>query len=167
MMLGTLFVRVAHDQGQRGTIFEEAFRRALETRDFSVISGHLRSSKGAEKEIDAGVILNRELYAFECVSVEMPLDYEIGNLRTLCRRRERLDGKINQTLDLAEFLRANPRGTNYDFSNIERIVPLVVSPFEEWLWDLSERLWLSDGTPRVLSAREALDLLERVRGSEH
>jgi hypothetical protein len=97
-----------------------------------------------------------------CVGRE-PLNYEIGRPRTFELRRDRLDDKVEQVLELSEFLQTNPRGTNYDFTDIERIVPLVVSPFVEWLWDRSERLWLSDGTPRILSANEALDLVERAR----
>jgi hypothetical protein len=90
---------------------------------------------------------------------ERPLDYEIGSLTTFSRRRERLDRKVTQVLTLADFLRAKSRGTNYDFTHVREIVPLVVSPF----LGAVERLWLSDGTPRILSAREALDLLMEVR----
>jgi len=162
-MLATMFVRVAHNQGQRGTVFEEAFRLALSNRGFQFRNGPLRSFTEGKRELDAGVVVGDVLYAFECVSVERPLDYEIGSLATFRRRRERLDDKVNQALTLADFLRAEPRGTNYDFVHVREIVPLVVSPFEEWIWDRSDRLWLSDGTPRILSAREALDLLTEAR----
>jgi len=162
-LLAPLFVRVAHDQGHRGTIFEEAFRRALDARKFQAISGVLHSAIDMKRELDAAVVIGGELYVFECVSVEKPLDYEIGNLSTMLRRRERLDAKIDQVMTLVEFLGSNPVGTNYDFRKIQSIVAVAVSPFEEWLWDRSERLWLSDETPRVLSAREALELLERAR----
>jgi hypothetical protein len=113
--------------------------------------------------LDAGVVVGDLLYAFECVSVERPLDYEIGSLTTFNRRRERLDEKVTQVLTLADFLRAKPRGTNYDFTHVREIVPLVVSPFEEWIWERSNRLWLPDGTPRILSVSEALDLLREAR----
>ncbi len=43
--------------------------------------------------------------------LERPLDYEIGSLTTFSRRRDRLDDKVTQVLTLADFLRANPRGT--------------------------------------------------------
>jgi hypothetical protein len=162
MMLTTLFVGVAHKQGHRGTIFEEAFRRALRDRGFDVKSGRLLSIDGTSKELDAGVIVGEELFAFECVSVERPLDYEIGRPGTFEHRRDRLDEKVEQVLALSEFLQANRRGTNYDFTDVQRIVPLVVSPFVEWLWDRSARLWLSDGTPRILSANEALEVVERA-----
>lgn len=163
MILYTMFVGVAHNQGRRGTVFEETFRQALSNRGFEVRYGRLRSFAGAERELDAGVVVGDVLYAFECVSVERPLDYEIGNIATFRRRRERLDDKVLQALTLADFLRAEPRGTNYDFMHVTEIVPLVVSPFEEWIWDRSDRLWLRDGTPRILSAREARDLLEDAR----
>jgi hypothetical protein len=166
MMLATLFFRVAHDQGQRGTVFEEAFRRALTDRGLEVRSGRLSSVGGASKELDASVIVGKDLFVFECVSVERPLDYEIGHPATLARRRERLDGKVEQVLQLAKFLEANARGTNYDYTGVQRIVPLVVSPFVEWLWDRSARLWLSDDTPRILSAGEALDLIEQARSRQ-
>jgi hypothetical protein len=162
-MLVTLFVRLAHDQAHRGPVFEEAFRRTLLDRGFQVRRGRLSSVGGASRELDAGVIIGDDLFVFECVSAQRPLDYEIGNPTTLARRRERLDDKVTQVLELAEFLETNPSGTNYDFGGVRRIVPLVVSPFVEWLWDRSVRLWLSDGTPRILSAGEALDLIEEAR----
>lgn len=158
-----MFVRVAHNQSQRGTVFEEAFRRALSKRGFEFRNGALQSFAEGERELDAGVVIGDVLYAFECVSVERPLDYEIGSLATFSRRREQLDEKVTQALTLADFLRAKPRGTNYDFTHVREIVPLVVSPFEEWVWERSERLWLPDGNPRILSAREALDLLMGAR----
>jgi hypothetical protein len=161
VLLDTLFVRLSHDQSHRGTIFEEAFRRALQARSYDVRSGKLKAPAG-ERELDAGVVLGNTLYVFECVSVERPLDYEIGNPQTIKSRCERLDKKVDQTLSLAEFLSENRKGANYDFSNVTHITPLVVSPFEEWIWDRSSRLWLDEATPRILSANEALELLSRM-----
>lgn len=128
MMLNTMFVRVAHNQSKRGTVFEEAFRRALSNRGFRFQSGPLQSVAEGEREMDAGVVIGDVLYAFECVSVERPLDYEIGSLTTFSRRSERLDGKVTQVLTLADFLRAEPRGTNYDFTQVREIVPACRFP---------------------------------------
>jgi hypothetical protein len=165
MMLVTLFVRVAHDQAHRGAVFEETFRRALTDRGFEVQRGRLSSVDGASRELDAGVIIGDDLFVFGCVSAERPLDYEIGSPATIARRCERLDSKVTQVLELAEFLEANPRGTNYDFGGVRRFTPLVVSPFVEWIWARSARLWSPDGTPRILSADEALDLMEQAVGT--
>jgi hypothetical protein len=165
ILLNTLFVRLSHDQSHRGTVFEEAFRRALQARGYDVRNGKLKSMAAGERELDAGVVLGNTLYAFECVSVERPLDYEIGNPRTIECRCKRLGEKVDQALWLAAFLIDNHKGANYDFSNVTRVVPLVVSPFEEWIWDRSARLWLDAVTPRILSADEALEFLSRTSTS--
>ena len=63
------------------------------------------------RELDAGVIKGETMYLFECVSIERPMDYEIGNPKLLQYTRERLDKKIDQALSLAEFLcRESNRG---------------------------------------------------------
>ena len=166
ILLHTLFVRLAHNQSHRGTLFEEAFRRALKARGYDVRSGELKSIAAGERELDAGVVLGHTLYVFECVSVERPLDYEIGNPQTISWRCDRLDEKVNQVLGLAAFLDNNRRGTNYDFSHVTRVIPLVVSPFEEWIWSRSSQLWLDEATPRILSANEALELLSLNSSSD-
>jgi hypothetical protein len=73
------------------------------------------------------------LFAFECVSIERPLEHEFGQISTFQRRQARLDEKVGQALSLGEFIKAKPRGTNYDFKGVEHIVPIVVSPLEEWI----------------------------------
>jgi hypothetical protein len=61
-------------------------------------------------------------------------------------------------MTLQQFVESNRRGRNYDFSSAEEIVAFVVSPFVEWTWNRSDRLWVGD-TPRILSAREAISLV--------
>jgi hypothetical protein len=94
--LSTLFFRIAHDATRRGTVFEDAFRDALKNRGFDVISGQLRPVAGDPRELDAGVQKGNRLILFECVSIERPLDYEIGNPETIKRRIERLDAKVRR-----------------------------------------------------------------------
>ncbi|RWM17822.1 hypothetical protein [Mesorhizobium sp.] len=162
-LLQSLFVRLTHDQSSKGTVFEEAFRRALVDRGFTVWSGELKLAEKVIGELDASVLIGDTAYFFECVSIERPLDYEIGRPITLERRRQRIEGKLDQVFGLAQHVRASQKGANYDFSGIKTIIPCVVSPFEEWLWDKSERLWISNSVPRVLSAEEAVEMMEFVR----
>jgi len=68
---------------------------------------------------------------------------------------------------VAIYLRDNVVGTNFDFGQIRRFVPFVVSPFEEWIWDGSERMWEQDPhQPRILSASEAIKMLESRRSPQ-
>ncbi|MHC2432825.1 hypothetical protein [Bradyrhizobium sp. USDA 4451] len=62
---------------------------------------------------------------------------------------------------MAEFFRAV--GTNSDFGHIRRFVAFVVSPFEEWIWVVSDRMWEEEfHQRRILSAGEAI---KDARGS--
>lgn len=158
LILLTLFFRVQHDQTNRGTLFEVEFREALKHAGFEVESGELTPHAGNPRELDAGVRIGTKLILMECVSIERPLDYEIGNPKTFQHRKERLEEKVEQALSLAEFVRENPKGTNYSFENISQIESYVISPFCEWIWEHSNRLWIND-RPRILSAREAIDYL--------
>ncbi len=163
-LLSTLFYKTAHEQTEKGSVFEEAFRQGIGELGFAVEHGELKSLGGLCRELDAGVIKGEKMYLFECVSIERPMDYEIGNPKTFEVRKDRLEKKIDQALSLAEFLRLNPSGANYDYSRVRQFEGLVVSPFVEWLWDKSERLWVSDSLPRVASAEEALKFLQNAEG---
>lgn len=160
-ILQTLFFGVQYNQTSRGTLFEVEFREALERSGFSVKHGVLEPREGNPRELDAAVIVQRKLIIMECVSVERPLDYEIGNPNTFSVRQARLEEKIAQVLSLAEFIRAEPRGRNYAFEDFDEIEAFVVSPFFEWIWERSDRLWVGE-RPRVLAAAEALEFLKSL-----
>jgi hypothetical protein len=110
--------------------------------------------------MDAGVQIGECLYLFECVSIERPLDLEIGRPKSIRHRIERLEVKLEQAEGLSSFIRQNPVGKNYDYSTVERVEHFVVSPFVEWVWDYSSRLWSDLGFPRFVSPSEAFSILE-------
>ena len=161
LLLG-LFVGIQYEQGERGSVFEDSFRRALIAEGFDLaFVGEIVAKDGSKREIDASVRIGDELVLLECRSIERPLDFEIGRPRTLQRRQEFLQEKVNQVMTLEDFIRLQPIGRNYDFSWARRLEAFVVSPFVEWIWDYSSRLWYDDRTPRILQADEAIALLHR------
>jgi len=163
-ILQTLFFGVQYNQTSRGTIFEVEFREALKQGGFEVRSGVLEPSNGNPRELDAGVIVGNKLVIMECVSIERPLDYEIGNPNTFSVRQTRLDEKITQVLSLVDFIRADPEDRNYGFEDFEDIEAYVVSPFYEWIWERSERLWVGE-RPRILAAAEAIEYLQMLKSA--
>jgi hypothetical protein len=102
------------------------------------------------------------LILFECRSIERPLDYEIGRLQTLVRRQQLLEQKVEQALTLREFVLKFPVGRNYDFNWAGTVMSSVVSPFIEWIWERSDRLWHDATTPRILQADEAMSYLRKL-----
>lgn len=162
-LLHTLFVGVQHRHLDRGSVFEKAFVRALESEGYEIPrTGEIKAIDGSKREIDASVRIGSTLVLFECRSIERPLDYEIGNIRTFRKRRDFLEEKLDQVLTLADFIKANPQGRNYDFSWAREVIPFVVSPFVEWIWERSTRLWHDHQTPRILQADEALNFIGRL-----
>jgi hypothetical protein len=165
-ILMTLFYRVQHAQTRRGFVFEASFRAALVAAGFEIPkTGDIYEPNGEHREIDASVRVGDCLILFECVSIERPLDYEIGRLQTLARRQERLEQKVEQALTLREFVVKFPVGRTYDFGWARTVSTFVVSPFIEWIWDRSERLWHNATTPRILQADEAITYLRKLSKS--
>ncbi len=158
-LLQSIFVFMTDRFGERGTVFEKLFKEALKRRGFVVQFGKLVAHDGSERELDAGVLVGDRMYLFECVSIECPLDYEIGRPKTMAARRKRLSQKLDQAKSLHAFVSKNPSGRNFDFSGAREFVWAVVSPFVEWIWDLGSELWLDSRTPRILTPDEAFALL--------
>jgi hypothetical protein len=164
-ILRSLFVFVRHDGTFRGEAFEEAFRAALQLAGHDIAhTGQLVTYCGKEREVDAAVRVDETLYLFECVSIERPLDFEIGRIRTIENRSAELEKKLVQALTLRDFVAANPAGRTYDFAWAKEMVCFVVSPFVEWIWARSDSLWHDARWPRILSAEEALEFLDIRRG---
>ena len=162
-ILTTLFYRVQHAQTRRGFVFEEAFRAALVTEGFEIPkTGDIYGPNGEHRAIDASARVGGCLILFECRSIERPLDYEIGRLQTLARRQELLEQKVEQALTLREFVLKFPVGRNYDFVWATMVSVFVVSPFIEWIWEHSDRLWHNPTMPRILQADEAITYLRAL-----
>ncbi|WP_027834794.1 hypothetical protein [Maritalea myrionectae] len=160
-VLATLFVFMPDKIGSSGTVFEKLFRDALKRRGFVVTSGNLLSAAG-DRELDAGVQIGDCLYVFECVSIERPLDFEIGNPKTINGRINRLTDKLEQVESLKHFIKKNPAGKNYDYSSVKRIEHFVVSPFVEWIWSHDEAMWADGGFPRFVTPDEVFLILGKT-----
>jgi hypothetical protein len=151
-------------QDAKGPLFEEAFRRLVAKASLHLFDERiLRSQDGEEREVDAAVRVGATLVLCECRAMERPLNFERGDLDTIKVRSEDLQKKVDQALSLADFVRSHPTGRNYDFSWAREIVPLVVSPFVEWIWSRDRSLWVTPDLPRVVSAGEAIEFLKGLR----
>lgn len=151
-------VQFEHDP--KGKAFEAEFRKYATDAQLDVLPERILKTGSAEREADALIRRNATLYVCECRAMWRPLNFEIGHVGTIETRTKDLEQKLEQSHTLAEFLRSTPKGTNYDFSWADKIEPLVVSPFVEWVWGLGEGLWLDQQTPRILSAEEVVRYIQ-------
>jgi len=152
-----LFVGVREDNTDRGYVFEDAFRAALTNAGISLEQRSFTFEDGTKAEADAVFYLGDKLVVIDCLSVWRPLDFEIARPVTMNKRQAMIDEKITKSLARVAKLQASPVGRNFDFSNAREFVTLVATPFTEWLWDRSDRLWHDASTPRVMRANELID----------
>jgi hypothetical protein len=156
-------VRVSDEKGRR---FEDQFRAFASAQGLDLLPTRvLRVAPEVEREVDAAFRVGPRLFLCECRSMEQPLDLEISKPRSVFLRNTELQQKVDQARSLAELVMATPTGLNYDFSWADEVVHLVVSPFREWIWSNAADLWLDSQTPRILSAREAVQYMKS--GSLH
>ncbi|NKK70078.1 hypothetical protein GFM13_06670 [Rhizobium leguminosarum bv. viciae] len=153
------FVGVKHKTTEHGIVFEDEFRAGLDAAGFKFDHLVVKEYGGRKREIDAAVKIGEKLYVLECLSMELPLDFEIGSKKTIDRRNDLLEEKIGQAQSLSAFLEENPKGTNYDYSDVSEFIHYVVTPFVEWIGSEKEKYWDGFGNPRILSSDEAIELL--------
>jgi hypothetical protein len=159
----TLFFKVKHDGNERGLGFEAQLRKQLETAFGPFVYGEKATNSGIAFELDAALVIDNTLLIFECVSPGRALDYELGKPKAILDRTKLLEKKVNQVLKVEEIIKANPVGKKYDFSAVQKIVSIVVSPFVEWIWSDDQRLWINNEVPRILSTEEAVKYAHRLK----
>ena len=119
-----------------------------------------QSKNGERKQIDASFGIGNTLIIVECKAVGMSIGFNRGDPTSIRYRNERIDSALADIDEKARWLANNPIGTNYDISSFSAIVPLVVTPFVEYIPSIHSRNWLKDEMPRVLSPREFKQALE-------
>jgi hypothetical protein len=158
--LHTIFFGLKKVPQVGGETFENSVRTALRSRNLEIfLQGELRWHSGNPREVDAGVRISDRLVLIECFSYELPLDYEVGKPSVFERRKAFILEKVDQAQTLAERIRKEPKGVNFDVSWAKVVDWRVVSPFVEFAWHLNDPLFDEDGLPRVLQVRELMDNL--------
>ncbi len=162
----TLFfgMRNYDPSSRKGIEFEGTFATMAETNGLSVVIQSKKiSANNQEREVDVGIRIGSHLYLLECKAAERPIDFAIGNPKSINFRTKDFTDKISQATSLELFIKDNKKGDNYDFSWAEDVTGIVVSPYIEWIWDRSENLWLPDenDTPRIMGAHETIEFLKQ------
>jgi hypothetical protein len=126
----------------------------------------LITSDGGRREIDVAIIIGTTLYVIECKAFAQQARIDQGDYAGLMSRRDSLIKYLEQAETLADLLRDNRTGRNYEVpGEIEKFEHLLCTPGVEWIWSTTDpRLWLDQPRmPRICLVEEMLNLLS---GSE-
>ena len=150
-MLYNLFYEVKiDDQRFKGTILENL----VQSKDSTLPRGRCKAFDGSTKQIDAAFPIGNTLLIVECKAKGKSFGFFRGDEKAINFRNEFIRDSLTSVDSKAKWLASNPCGKNYDIRKFKHIVPVVVTPFPEYIPSLDTWFWLEDRIPRVLTPRE-------------
>lgn len=148
------------DQNFKGTALEQMMRRE---HDSLLPEKECFALDGTAHQVDYAIACGSILVIAECKVVSHSLAFERGDLEALKYRTEHvIETGLNQVDTTAKWLASNPVGRNYDISQFSHILPIVISPFVEFIPSVSHRYWIAQGIPRVLTPDEFENILKQT-----
>lgn len=149
---------------QKGYIFEDFVINELKNSGFTLWENkkELKQLDGTSKEIDASFIYKNILFICECKSNKQSITFNmIGDYKTLdYRKRKNIIG-INDADDKVKWLTKSSEPKNYKIpDSVDYIVPVLITPFVEYIWNLSDGLWINNDTPRIITCDELIKFVK-------
>lgn len=160
-----LFFGVRNNVGEKGTKFEEIFRRYIRSENLDVIhNGEIFWEDASVREADAIIRVGDTAIVVECVAAERPVDFEIAEPRRFSKRKDILEAKAVQAKSLAEKLQEMPIARNLDLSWAQDIQWIVVSHLPEFLWSKEFPCYVDD-RQCIMHPASAVEWMTRLKNS--
>lgn len=156
------FAHGLENVGEKGALFEEYLERvvgALPNVTPLWFSQKLHAGDGSSREIDASFTKGEVLFLCELKCINMSWSFVEGTQDALNFRRGKCEQGLKEADDKAQWLAKHPFGNNYLVpEEVSVIVPLLVSPFVEYVWSRNPTLWLSHELPRICTPAELAEV---------
>jgi len=115
----------------------------------------LKGNDGTIKEIDISFIYKGYLFLGELKCHTQSSSYIKGDKQSLEFRRKKLTKALKQANEKARWIKNHCEGTNFLVpKDVHTIVPFVISPFVEYIWNIDDELWLTKDIPRICTPLE-------------
>lgn len=153
------------DQNFKGDALEALVRQPASL----LPTGPCKALNNTRKQIDAAFGVDDCLVVVECRAVGKSIGVDRGSPVAIEYRTSRIEKALQDCDEKARWLASNPKGRNFDISGFNRIVPIAVTPFVEFIPTLDQRYWITSDLPRCMTPDElsaALDsaTFSHVRG---
>jgi hypothetical protein len=110
---------------------------------------------GSRKDIDLSAYLDDILFVVECKAWSVPYEFHRGEPTAIRSRTKRLKKALAKLDGLCDKLAAFPQGKNYDIpSHVAGIVPVICTPFPEYIHSKNHKYFLSQKIPRICTPDE-------------
>ena len=119
-------------------------------------------------EVDVGIQYRDTLFIIECANMSKNIDDDMGRPQAVRDRMSDLDKRIDKLDRLSSRLAGEQTGKNWTLPpGIRWIVPLVTTPYVEYLTSLNAKYWLRNDMPRVCTPDELVSFIEYFESVEH
>jgi hypothetical protein len=144
------------DQNFKGEALETLVRGRSAVLPKEELFGH----DGTSRQIDAAFAAGDILVIAECRANARSIAFDRGEPEAIARRREVVEKALDDIDEKAQWLKRHPNGTRHDIRGYRAILPVGVTPFDEFIPSRAPRYWIDSWLPRVLTPDELLDALE-------
>jgi hypothetical protein len=132
---------VPADQNLKGDALEEIIRKGRSALPVS----RCKSLSGEERQVDAAFDLGSQLLIAECRVLARSFGVDLGDSYAVRYRSDRIETALREVDSKAEWLARNPKGSNYEISRFDSILPVPVTPFLEYISSEAPFYWLEKG----------------------
>jgi hypothetical protein len=112
----------------------------------------LKAFDGSSSQFDAAFRMDQILVIVECKAAGTSLSFERGDPSAVNHRLSKVHEGVTDVDEKTNWPSTRPVGKNYDVSAFDKILPIVVTPFVEFIPTLETKYWISDRLPRVYYA---------------
>jgi hypothetical protein len=150
------------DETPKGKVFEDYVAEIMTKAGFQQWQkGELCAFDGSKREVDYSFINRNALFLCELKCINRSFAFEAGKTEAIKFRTDKLSSALDECDGKALWLSSRPQGKNYKLpQEVAAIVPVVVSPFPEYVWSRRDDYWLTEEIPRVCVPEELKSLNE-------
>jgi hypothetical protein len=169
---GALFEPLAQESGDvgflKGIDFQSEVKRYLEReiRNYRpwVVPTKLKFNDGTEGDVDCAFIHKGVLFLAECKAFSTSPEFDQGLPFALHSKQQKIDAALKQVDDIAAKISQQLKGRNYELpKEVKFIVPLVLTPFPEYIHTRSDAYFLTLDIPRICTPEELVQYLKHFR----
>lgn len=155
---------------RRSRVFEDQVHDHVVTHfgegSYWIHSREISTLEGQKKEIDATLILGNLLFIFECKAINVSLAFDRGDKEAVDYRIRKCNEALAEVDAKADFLSRNHDRLTIGFPDAVRyIVPVVVSPHSEYIWELDDDLFINKDIPRICTVADISGFAEIKRAT--
>lgn len=155
-LLYNLFYDVkCHDGNFKAQILEDVVQKE----GAPLTNKPCKGDDGTFKQVDASYRAGDTLVIAECKAKARSFAFFRGDSTAINYRNQFIKDALEEVDGKAKWLVAHPKGTTHDICEFSRILPVVVTPFVEYIPSLDDWYWIEEGLTRILTAAELKEKL--------